>query len=238
MNVEASDARTDWSRLLVVYPGATLTEFSIIAALLKAVDTLVTLPTAAVPPLFFFLSLRSRIFSVLPASRPPRGGYENEEEGKRKAPVPTEVKRPSWTPPGIAFPFIWLTISVLRAASSTMVWAATGRTLFHPALLTLVLHLCIGDTWNCITNVEARRGVSAVGVLVVLASVYTAVYKYARVLSAAGWVLAPSAVWISIATVLTWSIWKMNTPLEPLLPVRGDGKNVPLRLPLSSVFEK
>ena len=29
----------------------------------------------------------------------------------------------------------------------------------------------------------------------------------------AGAILAPSAVWISIASVLTWTIWKINPPL-------------------------
>ena len=61
------------------------------------------------------------------ARPPPRGGYENEP-GKRRAPVRAEVKRPSWTPPGFAFPIIWITISLLRAASSTLVWRACGRT--------------------------------------------------------------------------------------------------------------
>ena len=47
-------------------------------------------------------------------------------------------------------------------------WRACGRTLFSAPLLALVLHLCVGDTWNCVTNIEQRLGVSAVGVLAVL----------------------------------------------------------------------
>ena len=39
-------------------------------------------------------------------------------------------------------------------------------------------HLCIGDTWNAITNVERRLGTSALYVLCVLASVYYAVSSY------------------------------------------------------------
>lgn len=49
---------------------------------------------------------------------------------------------------------------------------------------------------------------------------------------AAGLVLAPSALWISIATVLTWSIWAINTPRQPLFPRRGDGKSASFELPL------
>ena len=213
------------------YPLATATQFALIAGIFKLADaTLGALPSVLVPPIFAFLSLRSRVFSVLSASRPKR----SEQGGTA---MPEDVKRPSWTPPGIAFPFIWLTITMLRAASSLLVWRATGRALFSAPLLVLVFHLCVGDTWNCITNVERRKGTSALGVLAVLASVYAVVAKYYSVVPAAGLVLAPSALWISIASVLTWTIWDMNER-EPLLPLVGDGKSCALRLPLSSVFEK
>jgi len=211
------------------YPVATAAQFGLIAATFKAVDLVGTLPVPLVPPLFAFLSLRSRLFSPLSANRPPRGGYT--VDGKQ-VPTPEETKRPWWTPPGIAFPFIWLTITALRAASSLVVFKATGRALFSPPLLLLALHLSVGDTWNCVTNVEQRKGVSAVGVLVVWSSVVAAVKAFYDAAPAAGFILAPSAVWISIASVLTWTIWKINPPLEPLLPQKGDGKASGLVLPL------
>ena len=210
---------------LIKYPVATAFEFSLIAACLRGVDLAVgTLPAPFVPFIFAFLSLRSRLFSPISARRPPRGGFEGKA-------TPTDIKRPSWTPPGIAFPFIWLTITGLRASSALVVWRASGRTLFCAPLLTLVAHLCIGDTWNCVTNVEKRLGVSSVGVLFVLSSVYKAVLTFYAAAPLAGLLLAPSAVWISIASVLTWTIWSINTPRQPLLP-RQDGKASALQVPL------
>ena len=99
-----------------------------------------------------------------------------------------------------------------------------------------MLHLCVGDTWNCVTNVERRQGTSALGVIAVLASVYTVVGAYYRTMPLAGYLLAPSAGWISIASVLTWTIWDMNGR-QPLLP-KQDGTSAPLRLPLADVFEQ
>jgi len=211
------------------YPIAIAGQVALIGALFKGIDSLVTLPTFCVPLIFLFLSLRSRVFSFLPAQRPNRA----EQDGNA---TPSEIKRPSWTPPGIAFPFIWITISCLRAASSTLIWRSTGRHLFTPPLLTLILHLCVGDAWNCVTNVERRMGTSALGVIGVLASVYFAVGVYYKTRPLAGLLLAPSACWISIASILTWRIWQMNGR-EPLLPQREDGKAVPLRVPLSNVMK-
>lgn len=151
------------------YKLATVLEFGILAAAFRGIDMVVpTLPGFVIPPLFLFLSLRSRVFSPLPAARPDRAAQGG-------AATPREVKRPSWTPPGIAFPIIWLTISGLRAASALLSWRACGRTLFCAPLLALTMHLCIGDTWNCITNVERRLGTSALGVLSVWASVVCAI---------------------------------------------------------------
>jgi tryptophan-rich sensory protein len=264
---------------VVKYKAATVVEFALLASAFRGVDALGTIPGFCIPPLFVFLSLRSRVLSPLPASRPNRSA----QSGKA---TPVDVKRPSWTPPGIAFPIIWSTISLLRATSALLSWRACGRSLFCAPLLALALHLSVGDTWNCVTNVERRLGTSALGVLAVWGSVIAAVVfayratpvrcaplegtvaldapiaaylaplpavppffvpiphrsSYLSSLSfswlprsppqAAGLVLAPSALWISIATVLTWSIWAINTPRQPLLPRQGDGKSASFELPL------
>ena len=85
----------DWVQT-AKYPVATAAQFGLMAAFFKAVDAMCTLPAPLVPPLFAFLSLRSRLFSLLPANRPPRGGFDSD--GKKVA-TPVDVKRPPWTPP-------------------------------------------------------------------------------------------------------------------------------------------
>ena len=76
--------------------------------------------------------------------------------------------------------------------------------------LILKAHLSIGDTWNTINNVEGRLGTAFGGVVFVLASVLYAVNAYFHVSQLAGFILAPSAVWLSIATFLVYSIWQLN----------------------------
>ena len=106
---------------------------------------------ACVALYFLFIALRSRIYSVvLPAPRPKKGDASSPE---------MIVKRPWWTPPRIAFPFIWCTIAVLRSASSTMVWEACGRDLVVGPLFMMMLHLSIGDLWNYVSACgRAGRG--------------------------------------------------------------------------------
>jgi len=84
-------------------------------------------------------------------------------------------------PPPIAFPIVWSTISILRTVASVLVWEACGRNLLAAPLAWFLLHLCIGDLWNHINNIQRRKGTSAVFVLFVLASVYNAVCQYLQV---------------------------------------------------------
>ena len=160
--------------------------------------------------MFFALSFRSRVFSPLNASRP---RVANEKLAKK------QKKRPSWTPPAVVFPLVWISMGFLRSLSTMLVFAATG-TVTHPAILAFVAHLSIGDTWNSINNVEKRLGVAAVGVLFVVSSAYNVVYQYYNVLPTAGYVIAPLAIWLTVATTLVWGIWNINLPREPLYPTK------------------
>jgi len=122
-------------------------------------------------------------------------------------------------PPPVVFPIVWSTIAVLRSVSTTMVWEASGRDLLIAPISWFVLHLCVGDTWNTINNVEQRKGTAAVVVLLVWATAANAIFQYYQVSPTAGYVLAPLAVWLSVASVLVWSIWAINGK-ENLFPMK------------------
>jgi translocator protein len=82
-----------------------------------------------------------------------------------------------------------------------------------------VAHLSIGDTWNSINNVEKKLGAAAVGVLFVVSSAYNVVAQYYNVIPTAGYVIAPLAVWLTIASALVWNIWAINGK-QPLYPTK------------------
>lgn len=142
-----------------------------------------------------------------------------------------ERQMPSWTPPGVVFPIMWvLVVGPLRALSSSMVYeAATGRLneahLNDPVLLWLILHLCIGDTWNTVNNVEGRTGAAVPGVALVWLSTVFAAGQFYDVSPMAGLLLGLSAVWITVAGALVTDTWRINSALdaEPLYPYKRRG---------------
>ena len=189
------------------------------------IDT--TLTVVAV--LMFFLSLRSRIFSPLNSSRP---------RATADDPVFKSRLRPKWQPPVLAFPVIWSIITIVRTVAATLIYKTTGSLLSAP-LLVFFAHLCIGDTWNTINNVEGRLGTSAFGVLFVLASVMLTTYKYYQTLPLAAYILMPSAMWLTVATVLVFDIWRVNYEMfnhPSFLPSKEEGP--PSKWSFVSYFSK
>lgn len=101
----------------------------------------------ALVTLFFLVtSIKSRVFSPLPADRPSLKADAEER---------TRLRRPDWCPPPVAFPIVWSTIGLLRCVSAVMVWEACGRDTLALPLIVFCAHLATGDCWNHI-NVRGR----------------------------------------------------------------------------------
>jgi tryptophan-rich sensory protein len=171
--------------------------------------------------LFYFLALKSRFFNPLANNRPNTKTLEKDHAPKRIM--------PRWTPPGFVFPIVWLLIiGPIRAVTSAMIYESVGSYTCLP-ILSLMLHLSIGDVWNTINNVERRYGTSVLGVVCVWLSKAHAAYRYAQVNALAGNILGVSLIWLTIATALVAKTWRLNPDpetgkMDPLYPVTGKAK--------------
>jgi tryptophan-rich sensory protein len=209
-------ANPQWDKsATLAYVGATIAQIAAMTGLLWAMDfALGRFDTAALPQgvvtaiacaFFAFVTLRSRLFSLLDNTR---------NSGRYKS-----LQRPGWAPPPLAFPIVWMSIAVLRVVSAYLVWSAMGQTFLSWPLILYVAHLSLGDTWNTIFTVEGRLGAAVPMVMVgPLLSVVVVTVGYFQVVPLAGWVILPSLVWLAIATALCISLWRLNGQ-EPLYPV-------------------
>jgi benzodiazapine receptor len=208
------------------YVAAIATQMGIFYGAFRAADWLVSLSKFKVPfavncVLFWFIALKSRVTNPLNNTRP------NQQELEIDGAV--ERKLPSWTPPGVTFPIMWiLIIGPIRALTTAMVYSVTGS-YANTAILSLMLHLSIGDVWNTINNVERRYGASVIGVCLVWLSKAHAAYQYGQVSLQAGRLLCLPLLWLSVATALITRTWQLNPDQRtgkpyPLYPVQGQGE--------------
>jgi tryptophan-rich sensory protein len=220
---------------VVKYAVALVVQMSLFTGLFAGLDALVnvsginpaSIPRVAVGFLFYVFSLKSRVLNPLNNNRPKRPTLTNTTDA---SPGFRDRNMPSWTPPGVVFPIMWvLIIGPIRAVAAAWVWSLEGHTFCHVALLSFVLHLTCGDIWNTINNVERRYGASVVAVTVgVLGSLLHAAYQYAQVDPGAGKLLGLTGVWLVVASTLIFDTWRINPistqPLQrdPLYPVVSD----------------
>lgn len=218
--IQTDLANPQWDKAATLtYLAATLAQIAAMTGLLWLMDVAFeSLDTAALPQgattaiacgFFAFVTLRSRLFSLLDNTR---------NSGRYKS-----LQRPGWAPPPLAFPIVWMSIAVLRVVSAYLVWSAMGQTFLCLPLVLYVVHLSLGDTWNTIFTVEGRLG-AAVPMVIVgpLLSVAVVTFSYFQTVPLAGWIILPSLVWLAIATALCISLWRLNGQ-DPLYPVVAAG---------------
>jgi len=211
-------ANLQWDKAATLkYVGATLAQIAALTGLLWLMEIVfarldpAALPQGAITTIvcafFAFVTLRSRFFSLLDNTRS-SGRY-------------TSLDRPNWAPPPLAFPLVWMSIAVLRVVSAYLVWSASGENFLALPLILFVVHLSLGDTWNTIFTVEGRLGAAVPMVMIgPLLSVAVVTVSYFQTLPLAGWIILPSLVWLTVATVLCISLWQLNGK-EPLYPVKA-----------------
>lgn len=204
-------------KALLMYKLGTIVQIGIIILAFWGMEKLVILvdnyssfpnwlSTVLVGMFFTLLSIRSRIFSPLDNTRS-RQTYDS-------------IVRPKWAPPPLAFPIVWMTITVLRVISSLLVWQEMNQQFLVLPLIVFAVHLALGDTWNTIFTVENRLG-AAVPVVILgpwLSALIVTIF-YWQTNSTAGMILAPSCIWLTVAAVLVFSIWQLNGK-EPLYPLK------------------
>lgn len=214
---------------LAKYAVAATTELALFGATFQLIDLALAqldtqLPLPAIAFVFYAASLKSRVFNPLNNQRPDRSKAANEEgsSGFR------DRVMPSWTPPGVIFPIMWvLIIGPLRAYSAALVVSSTGSFLTLPTMA-FMLHLTVGDIWNTINNTEKRYGAAVIGVLCVVISAANAAYQYSTVDPLAGKLLGGTCIWLVTAAALITDTWRLN-PTEngervPLYPVKGEAE--------------
>jgi translocator protein len=79
---------------------------------------------------------------------------------------------------------------------------------------------------------EKRPGVAVPGVMCCLGTAVAVTVAFYGVDAAAGLTIAPSTVWIAIASALIYSIWDQNgrTDIGLLYPTKGETRRVQDRL--------
>jgi tryptophan-rich sensory protein len=120
--------------------------------------------------------------------------------------------KPSWIPPDWVFPTVWFSLWALQGfALIRLLGASTASpTIRRIAIGMMIAQFVAAVAWEALIFGPGRLRLAAVWLTIVLILVIVAVAAAGRVDRLAALLVAPTLVWVSVATVLGWSLYRLN----------------------------
>jgi len=119
-------------------------------------------------------------------------------------------KKPSWNPPGWVFGPVWTALYSMMAVAVWLVWKRGGFTAQRRALTLFLAQLALNAAWTPLFFGLHRPGLAFAEILLLWLAIAATLTAFLRVGRVAAWLLAPYLAWVSFATVLNFSLWRLN----------------------------
>jgi tryptophan-rich sensory protein len=121
-----------------------------------------------------------------------------------------EIAKPSWTPPGWIFGPVW---TVLYVSIGVAGFLAFGRSEGRQRTLAFGvygLQLFLNALWSWLFFGLENPGLAFVDIAVLLALIVANIVLFLPISRAAALALVPYALWVTFASALNFSIWRLN----------------------------
>lgn len=124
-----------------------------------------------------------------------------------------ELVHPSWAPPGWLFGPVWSVLYVLMGISAWLVWRARGFAGAKNALLVFVFQLAVNALWTWVFFVWRQGGLAFAEIVLLWVLIAATIGLFWPVSRLSAALLFPYLAWVSFASALTLSMWRLNPGL-------------------------
>jgi tryptophan-rich sensory protein len=122
------------------------------------------------------------------------------------------IQKPSWNPPGWIFGPVWTTLYVLMGISLFLIWKSSAdKEVKQTAILLFSLQLVLNFFWSFIFFNQQQVGWALVEIIVLWFAILVTIFSFSKINNTAAWLLVPYISWVSFATILNYTIWKLNS---------------------------
>ena len=121
------------------------------------------------------------------------------------------INKPTWNPPNWVFGPVWTTLYILMGVAFFLVWKSdTSNWLKKTAIVLYAVQLALNFLWSFIFFYLQQPGWALVEIIAMWVAILLTIFAFANVSKTAAWLLVPYICWVSFATILNYSIWKLN----------------------------
>ncbi len=122
------------------------------------------------------------------------------------------INKPSWNPPNWIFGPVWTTLYVLMGIALYLVWKAEASMILKKTAISLfAVQLLLNFFWSFIFFNQQEIGWALVEIIAMWVFILLTIFAFANVSKTAAWLLVPYISWVSFATILNYTIWKLNS---------------------------
>ena len=121
------------------------------------------------------------------------------------------ISKPSFNPPNGIFGPVWTSLYIMIGISAYLVWQKRARIEQFPRTVAIYLiQLVLNLMWSFIFFYAHELGMALIEIIILLIVIIINARVFYKIDKTAGLLFIPYILWVSFATVLTYSIFSLN----------------------------
>src|SRR5918993_3722358 len=122
------------------------------------------------------------------------------------------IAKPSWQPPNWVFGPVWTTLYIMMGIALYLVWKNNAPIQKKkPAIVLWVIQLVLNFFWSYIFFNQHEIGWALVEIIVLWLLILLTTIAFGRISRIAAWLLVPYISWVSFASILTYTLYRLNS---------------------------
>ncbi len=117
------------------------------------------------------------------------------------------LHKPSWRPPSKVFDPVWISLYVCMGTASYLVWVDGMHTI---ALALYAVQLVLNGLWSPLFFGLRSPLAGLIDIILLWCAILLTVVAFFPISVWAGILLLPYLLWVTFATALNYTIWRMN----------------------------
>ncbi|MEO0065535.1 MAG: hypothetical protein RI983_861 [Bacteroidota bacterium] len=120
------------------------------------------------------------------------------------------LNKPSFNPPNWLFGPVWTSLYTMMGIAFYLIWKQPATDSRKKAIQLFIIQFVFNFFWSIIFFSLHAIAAALIEIIVMWVFILLTILQFSKLSKTAAWLMVPYIAWVSFATLLTASIWKLN----------------------------